>query len=118
MVAATRTNASKEDTSVLTFEEVRWTTPDGREVLGGVSGIVVGGTVTAILGASGAGKTTLLQTLGGQHVPTSGTVLFNGAPISSASKRYIGLVPQEDVILPTVTVEEAISFSAAVRDPA
>lgn len=69
MVAATRTNASKEDTSVLTFEEVRWTTPDGREVLGGVSGIVVGGTVTAILGASGAGKTTLLQTLGGQ-VPT------------------------------------------------
>ena len=69
MVAGTRKSSSKEGQSVLTFEEVRWTTPDGREVLGGVSGIVVGGTVTAILGASGAGKTTLLQTLGGQVQP-------------------------------------------------
>jgi ATP-binding cassette subfamily G (WHITE) protein 2 len=50
-----------------------------------------------------------------QHIPTSGTVLLNGEPISSASKRFIGLVPQEDVILPTVTVEEAISFSAELR---
>ena len=73
MVAGTRLSWHKEVQSVLTFEEVRWTTADGREVLGGVSGIVVGGTVTAILGESGAGKTTLLQTLGGQARRCSAT---------------------------------------------
>ena len=44
-------------------------------------------------------------------------MLFNGAGLDAASKRYIGMVPQDDVLLPTSSVEEAIAFSAAIRLP-
>ena len=37
--------------------------------------------------------------------------------MDAASKRYIGMVPQDDVLLPTSSVEEAIAFSAAIRLP-
>jgi ATP-binding cassette subfamily G (WHITE) protein 2 (SNQ2) len=68
-MSQTRLLSSGAEACVLTFENVSWTAPNGRKVLGGVNGVVLGGTVTAIMGASGAGKTTLLQTLGGQVFP-------------------------------------------------
>ena len=36
------------------------------------------GKVTAIMGPSGIGKTTLLRLIGGQLVPESGKILFDG----------------------------------------
>lgn len=69
------------------------------------------------MGESGSGKTTLLQILAGQKLPSSGEVTLNGDLMDAAAKRYIGMVPQEDVILPTCTVEEAIKFSADIRLP-
>lgn len=65
----------------------------------------------------GSGKTSLLQILAGQRQAASGRVLLNDTPMGPAAKRHIGMLPQEDVILPTVTVEEALSFSAALRLP-
>lgn len=65
----------------------------------------------------GSGKTSLLQILAGQRIPASGTIALNDAQVGPATKRHIGMLPQEDVILPTVTVEEALRFSAALRLP-
>ncbi|WP_299790799.1 ATP-binding cassette domain-containing protein [uncultured Shewanella sp.] len=39
------------------------------------------GKVTAIMGPSGIGKTTLLKLMGGQLIPDSGTVLFDGEDV-------------------------------------
>lgn len=88
-----------------------------KEVLKGVSGLVQGGSVMAIMGPSGSGKTSLLHILSGQRLASSGTVELNGEALGARTKRHIGMVPQEDVLLPSITVEEALSFSAALRVP-
>ena len=72
-----------------------------RKVLSGVTGSIVAGHVTAVMGPSGAGKTTFLSTLSGKayYGTTDGTVKINGA-ISSISdyKKVVGFVPQEDTM--------------------
>uniref|UniRef100_A0A7S4UJF0 ABC transporter domain-containing protein n=1 Tax=Guillardia theta TaxID=55529 RepID=A0A7S4UJF0_GUITH len=103
--------------TLLSFHDISWKTEDGKSILHGVSGVVQAGKVMAIMGASGSGKTTLLQILAGQRQQSEGAVRINGEDMNRAMKRYLGMVPQEDVLLPTVTVEEAISFSAAIRMP-
>ncbi|KAJ2492357.1 hypothetical protein IWW37_001536 [Coemansia sp. RSA 2050] len=78
------------------------------------------GRVTAILGPSGSGKTTLLNLLAGQISTgtTSGDIWVNGRRASGASMRQLaGYVNQDDVILPTMTVEEAIEMSTILRPP-
>ncbi|MCL1038590.1 phospholipid ABC transporter ATP-binding protein MlaF [Shewanella submarina] len=47
------------------------------------------GKVTAIMGPSGIGKTTLLKLIGGQLVPDSGEVLFDGQNVHSASRSQL-----------------------------
>ena len=103
--------------TVLSFNAITWDTDDGTRILNEVSGTIVGGTVTAIMGASGSGKTTLLQILACQRQQTHGNVLLNGMRLEADSKRYIGMVPQDDTLLATSTVKEAIEFSAAIRLP-
>ena len=45
------------------------------------------GKVTAIMGPSGIGKTTLLRLIGGQLVPESGEILFDGQNVCTASNK-------------------------------
>lgn len=47
------------------------------------------GKVTAIMGPSGIGKTTLLRLIGGQIVPESGQILFDGEDICRASNKTL-----------------------------
>ncbi len=44
------------------------------------------GKVTAIMGPSGIGKTTLLRLIGGQILPESGEIWFDGVNIPSLSR--------------------------------
>jgi branched-chain amino acid transport system ATP-binding protein len=67
--------------------------------------------VLAVLGRNGAGKTTLLRTLLGYLRPTSGYVRLagqdvTGLPPAKLVKRGVGYMPQEQVVFPTLTVEE------------
>lgn len=52
------------------------------------------GEFVAVLGANGSGKTTLLRVILGQQKLSSGSVTFNGAPVSRGNRR-IGYVPQQ-----------------------
>lgn len=45
-----------------------------------VSFDVAAGEIVALLGENGAGKSTLIKILAGVHAPSSGTLLFRGAP--------------------------------------
>ncbi|KAJ2366687.1 hypothetical protein H4S01_002568 [Coemansia sp. RSA 2610] len=93
---------------------------DDKIILNRITGTFRPGRVTAILGPSGSGKTTLLNLLAGYE--SSGTVggkiWVNGRPASGASIRQLaGYVNQDDVILPTQTVGEAITMSIVLRPP-
>ncbi|CAA6655435.1 unnamed protein product [Spirodela intermedia] len=85
-----------------------------------VTGKIMPGRVTAVMGPSGAGKTTFLNALAGKATgcETTGLVLINGKIESIHSyKKIIGFVPQDDVVHGNLTVEENLWFSARCRLP-
>ncbi|KAI9347308.1 ABC-2 type transporter-domain-containing protein [Obelidium mucronatum] len=90
-----------------------------KKLLNGVSGIFQPGRLTAVMGASGAGKTSLLQVLAGEARQGSltGSILVNGEHIKGNMNKVSGFVFQDDVILATMTVKEAITMSALLRLP-
>jgi iron complex transport system ATP-binding protein len=71
----------------------------GRAILGGVSGALRPGKVTAILGPNGAGKSSLLHLLAGVETPRSGQVLLGDVPLlglpARERARRIGFLPQK-----------------------
>jgi ABC-type multidrug transport system ATPase subunit len=78
------------------------------------------GDLIALMGPSGAGKTTLLTVLNGYLRPSRGEVRVNGEnlyKVYEALRGSIGYVPQDDIVHPELTVEEAIRYSARFRLP-
>ncbi|KAL3518409.1 hypothetical protein ACH5RR_020998 [Cinchona calisaya] len=83
-----------------------------------VTGKLVPGHVSAVMGPSGAGKTTFLSALTGKATgcTKSGMILINGKVESMQSyKKIIGYVPQDDIVHGNLTVEENLWFSARCR---
>jgi putative ABC transport system ATP-binding protein len=74
----------------------------------------------AVWGPSGSGKSTLLHALGGLVEPTTGVVLWRGAPLSSldasargrARARGIAYVFQGSNLLPAFSAYENVAFAA------
>jgi ATP-binding cassette, subfamily B, bacterial MsbA len=99
---------------VLTFDDVRFSYPDGREALQGVSITVRAGEHVALVGASGAGKSTVVSLVLGFAQPSSGAVRWNGKDLlelSRASVRaHLAWVPQEPVLL-SGTVRENLAMA-------
>ncbi|KMT17658.1 hypothetical protein BVRB_2g036040 isoform B [Beta vulgaris subsp. vulgaris] len=83
-----------------------------------LTGKIMPGRITAVMGPSGAGKTTFMTALAGKETGCrkSGLVLINGKPESVHSyKKIVGFVPQDDVVHGNLTVEENLRFSAWCR---
>ncbi|MEH0971897.1 ABC transporter ATP-binding protein [Micromonospora sp. CPCC 205546] len=75
---------------------------------------VSAGELVGLLGPNGAGKSTLLNLLVGLRRPTAGRVeLFGGDPRDPASRRRIGVTPQETGLPGTLRVGEVVDFVAA-----
>ncbi|GMJ01466.1 ATP-binding cassette G26 [Hibiscus trionum] len=89
-----------------------------KEILKGVTGSTSPGEILALMGPSGSGKTTLLKIIGGRLTDNvKGNITYNDIPYSPALKRRIGFVTQDDILLPQLTVEETLVFSAFLRLP-
>jgi ABC-type multidrug transport system ATPase subunit len=103
----------------LEFEGLQLTLPNGGPtIMQGVSGAIKHGQITAVMGPSGAGKSTFLTILSGKVSRTGGSLRVNGKESElSHFRRIIGFVPQEDVMLRELTVEDVIRHSALMRLP-
>ncbi|MGW1807906.1 FHA domain-containing protein [Streptomyces sp. NPDC002078] len=74
----------------------------------------------AVVGPSGAGKSTLLNALTGQRPADRGTVLYDGRDLYrdfAELRQRIGLVPQDDILHPQLTVRAALTYAAELRFP-
>lgn len=92
----------------------------GPTLLDDVSFAVLPGEFVAIVGPSGAGKTTLLRAIGGLLSPAAGAILLNGRALHAdpgSLRQSIGYVPQDDIVPPALTVEEALTYTAGLRLP-
>ncbi|XP_019052969.1 PREDICTED: ABC transporter G family member 28-like, partial [Nelumbo nucifera] len=92
-----------------------------RHLMRCVTGKLMPGRVSAVMGPSGAGKTTFLSALAGKTTgcTMTGLILINGKVESMHSyKKIIGFVPQDDIVHGNLTVEENLWFSASCRLPA
>ncbi|OEL29288.1 ABC transporter G family member 11 [Dichanthelium oligosanthes] len=107
----------------LTWQDVSVTAVDqkGRHavILDRITGCARPGQVLALMGPSGSGKTTLLDTLSGRlgaDMNGTGDILINGRRerISYGTSAY---VTQENTLMTTLTVREAIQYSAQLQLP-
>lgn len=85
-----------------------------RSVLQDLSLKIPPGQIYGLLGPNGAGKTTTINILCNLLRPDSGTVEINGSPVSEATKRWIGVAPQENLIYRSLTCAENLDFFARI----
>ena len=89
----------------------------GEFSLRGVTLNVDDGEYLMLLGPTGAGKTILLETIAGIYRPEKGRISVNGRDITHvpARKRNIGMVYQDYMLFPHLTVEKNIMFGMRYR---
>ncbi|MCW2718711.1 ATP-binding cassette domain-containing protein, partial [Pseudonocardia sp.] len=93
---------------------------DGRTLVDRVSFALPGRSLLAVIGPSGAGKSTLLRALTGYSPADAGRVRYDGRDLYAnfdELRQRIGLVPQDDILHPQLTVRRALSYAARLRFP-
>ncbi len=78
---------------------------------------VPAGQMFGLLGPSGCGKTTILRMIAGLLDPEAGDILFDGTSVVPVppEKRRIGMVFQQHVLFPHMTVEENVAFGLRMQ---
>lgn len=85
----------------------------GTHALKGIDFELKAGEIHALLGENGAGKSTLIKILGGIHKPDRGQIIIGGEAatidsVQSARAYGIGIIHQEIVLVPYLSVAENI----------
>jgi NitT/TauT family transport system ATP-binding protein len=110
MSAATSTKRAQFDHVSLTFD-----TPKGKlRVVDDVTYDINDGDFIAVIGPSGCGKTTMMSMLAGFQKPTTGMVLFDGAPVNGPGPER-GVIFQEYGVFPWLTVKQNIAFGLQLK---
>ncbi|KAG2774808.1 hypothetical protein JG687_00014630 [Phytophthora cactorum] len=109
------------------FQDLHYWVPDPHnpkeqlELLKGINGFAVPGSITALMGSSGAGKTTLMDVIAGRKTggKIAGKILLNGYEATDlAIRRSTGYCEQMDVHSEASTFREALTFSSFLRQDA
>ncbi|KAJ6255936.1 hypothetical protein Dda_9227 [Drechslerella dactyloides] len=89
------------------------------KILDGIDADMPSGQLTALIGASGSGKTSMLNAISnrmsGTAMAKTGSITFNG--VHSSNKVTSAYVIQQDILIPTLTVRETLSYAARLRLP-
>ncbi|CAK4652151.1 unnamed protein product [Aphanomyces euteiches] len=110
----------------LAFRDLGYAVPNPKkgepdlQLLNGVSGYALPGTITALMGSTGASKTTLMDVIAGRKKAgkITGEILLNGYPATDlALQRCTGYCEQMDIHSDSATFREALTFSAMLRQP-
>ncbi|KAF5200785.1 Abc transporter g family member, partial [Thalictrum thalictroides] len=116
-------NQREVDGVLLTWQDLWVTVSAGKNrshpILQGLTGYAQPGEVLAIMGPSGCGKSTLLDALAGRldsSTRQSGQILVNGRTqrLAFGTSAY---VTQDDTLMTTLTVREAVYYSALLQLP-
>jgi ABC-type multidrug transport system ATPase subunit/ABC-type multidrug transport system permease subunit len=108
----------------LSFIDLWYTVPlpsnpkESIDLLKGINGYALPGTMTALMGSSGAGKTTLMDVIAGRKTSgkIQGKILLNGYEANDlAIRRSTGYCEQMDIHSEASTIREALTFSAFLR---
>jgi len=104
--------AENPDDIILHAEKITKVYP-GTTALNNVDFDAYRGKVNVLVGENGAGKSTLMKILAGVEQPTSGKLYLEGKEISNGSikeagRNGIGIIFQEMMVFPNLTVTENI----------
>jgi ABC-2 type transport system ATP-binding protein len=73
------------------------------------------GRMTGFVGANGSGKTTTMRVILGVLAANSGTVAWNGAPVTQSVRQRFGYMPEERGLYPKMKVAEQIVYLARLH---
>jgi ABC-2 type transport system ATP-binding protein len=101
-------------TAIIEIQELSKTFRHALEpAVNGISLSINRGEIFGLLGPNGAGKTTTISMLCGLFPPTSGRIFIDGKDFHenlSSFKQFIGVVPQDIALYPTLTARENLDF--------
>jgi ABC-2 type transport system ATP-binding protein len=80
------------------------------EALHDLSFTVKPGEIFGFVGANGAGKTTTMRVVLGVLEADSGSVIWDGSPITFAARRRIGYIPEDRGLYPKMTVIAQLEY--------
>jgi molybdate/tungstate transport system ATP-binding protein len=89
----------------------------GSFTLSSISFEIEKGECLALMGKSGSGKTTVMEAICGLRDVISGCINIDGEERTYAAPRdrMVGLVPQDNVLFPTMTVCEHLAYGPRLR---
>ena len=93
---------------------------DAQVALDEINFYVNRGEFLSIMGPSGSGKTTLLKCLIGEIIPDTASIIINNYNFFenfSYFQKYIGYVPQDDLLFNNLTVYENLYYCGRLRLP-
>jgi ABC-2 type transport system ATP-binding protein len=85
-----------------------------RQVLNNLTFQINSGEIYGLLGANGAGKTTTINIICNLLKADSGEISIGDRPVSKATKNWIGIAPQENLLYKSLSCEENLKFYAQI----
>ncbi|MBO5410875.1 MAG: cell division ATP-binding protein FtsE [Clostridia bacterium] len=106
---------------MIEFNNVSKQYDNGTEALSDINIKIEKGEFVFVVGSSGAGKSTFLKLMMREEVPSSGTIVVDGAVLNKMKKREIpkfrrklGIVFQDFRLIPNMTVFDNVAFAMRV----
>ena len=102
---------------MLQLNNITWNTPDGSQILKGITLTIPDDKLVVITGPNGSGKTTLAKIIAGLEMPESGSIIFNGKDITKCdvterAKLGISYAFQQPIRFKGITVRDMLSLAS------
>ena len=107
---------------MLELKNIRWSLPEGGEILKGIDLEIPDGQLTIITGPNGGGKTSLAKLIAGIEKPSGGQILLDGEDITDwditkRAKNGIGYAFQQPVRFKGLAVRDLLELAAGEKLP-